>query len=214
MSNYVVIDLEMCRVPDIKKKQFEYTSEIIEIGAVLLDDTFKISDTFKTYVSPEYGRIDTYIENLTKITNKDVCSAPVLKDALKMFFEWLPEDTVMVAWSNNDSEQLNKETEYKNIQTEQLTLLLKNAIDCQVMFGKKMDSPKVYRLSEALIIANIEYDEGAHDALVDAHNTALLFEKIMNDEEFTLNPYYENTNSGAPAYCPFADLLADAVDAI
>jgi DNA polymerase III epsilon subunit-like protein len=37
MSKYVMIDLEMCNVPR-GTKGFEYKNEIIEIGAVLMDE--------------------------------------------------------------------------------------------------------------------------------------------------------------------------------
>lgn len=50
-------------------------------------------------------------------------------------------------------------------------------------------------LSEALIIANIDnYIEGAHDALVDVQNTAMLFKKISVEEVFTLGPYLIQTS--------------------
>lgn len=207
--SYVVIDLEMCKVSKNQRKKTGLRNEIIEIGAVLLNDNLEIVDEFKTYVLPEYGRIDEYIENLTKIKNEDLCSAPVLSDALEMFFEWMPSSAVMVAWSDNDAYQLEMEAICKNILSQELALLLENPLDCQIMFGEKMQSSKNYRLSEALMIANIEYDEGAHDALVDAHNTALLFNKVMSDIDFTLTPYYTISESRKSTYCPFADLLAD-----
>lgn len=63
MSKYVIVDLEMCRVPKgLKREKFGSASELIEIGAVLLDDAYEIEDRFKTYVSPEYGEIDRYTE--------------------------------------------------------------------------------------------------------------------------------------------------------
>lgn len=209
MNNYIVIDLEMCNVPQSKREKYKCANEIIEIGAVLLNNSFQIIDEFKTFVSPEYGRIDQYIEKLTGIRNQDTACAPKLKEALDMLFDWLPDGIVMVAWSDNDAYQLGTETRRKGIKSEKLDLLLENALDCQAMFGERMNSPKTYRLSEALIITGTAYDEGAHDALVDARNTALLFEKIMNDDEFTLSPYYTNNDYNTSAYCPFADLLAN-----
>lgn len=38
--NYLVIDLEMCRVNKFYRKSYKYISEIIQIGAVLLDEEF------------------------------------------------------------------------------------------------------------------------------------------------------------------------------
>ena len=59
MSKYVVIDLEMCKVPKgFRRNTFGYSKELIQIGAVLLDETFDITDTFVTLVKPEYGLVD------------------------------------------------------------------------------------------------------------------------------------------------------------
>ena len=43
-----------------------------------------------------------------------------------------------------------------------------------------MDTDRVYQLSEALAIANIDYDENIHNAHADAYNTALLFKKLQS----------------------------------
>lgn len=206
MNNYVVIDLEMCNVPKGRRSKFRAANEIIEIGAVLLDERLQITDQFKTFVRPQFGWIDQHIENLTRIKPKQVSSAPTFSEALEMFFQWLPEDVTMVAWSDNDARQLRKESKLKSIESERLDNLLENSMDCQRMFGEKIDSPKTYALSEALIIADVEYDEGAHDGLIDAHNTALLFAKVVSEEEITLNAYYQNLIHPVK-YCPFADLL-------
>lgn len=40
--NYVVIDLEMCKVPKMyRNKIYKYATEIIEIGTVLLNEDFR-----------------------------------------------------------------------------------------------------------------------------------------------------------------------------
>ena len=67
---------------------------------------------------------------------------------------------------------------------------LDNYIDCQFLFGEKLHASKQYRLSEALAIANVDYDSAIHNALVDAKNTAVLFSKIQNEDRSTFSPYY------------------------
>ena len=58
MSKYVVVDFEMCDVPKgAVREHYNYGTEIIEIGAVLLDDSLNIVDNFKSYVAPQYGHI-------------------------------------------------------------------------------------------------------------------------------------------------------------
>ena len=47
MSKYVVYDLEMCKVPKgTKREEFGSRQELIQIGAVMLDEEYKTVDTF------------------------------------------------------------------------------------------------------------------------------------------------------------------------
>ena len=48
--HYLVIDLEMCRVKKLYRKTYKYASEIIQIGAVLLDEGFNRIATMCEYV--------------------------------------------------------------------------------------------------------------------------------------------------------------------
>lgn len=68
MSSFVVMDMEMCNVPkENRTSEYWWKNEMIQIGAVLMDDTYTIVDEFKTFVHPEHGAIDAFIENLTGI---------------------------------------------------------------------------------------------------------------------------------------------------
>lgn len=211
MGNYTVIDLEMCRVPKrFKKEGFMLRNELIQIGAVLLDEAHKVVDSFMTYVLPEYGRVDSYIEGLTGISNDDLKDAPVFEKAMDMFLSWIPKDTTIVAWSENDEKQILKEAEAKGIVIPELNNYAGNWTDCQKTFAEKMDNQRNYKLSEALVIADIESEIGEHDALIDAKNTALLFAKMESGEEFKINPYLSGeNNSSFGGYTPFANLFAE-----
>ncbi|MBE5837509.1 3'-5' exonuclease [Butyrivibrio sp.] len=190
---YAVVDLEMCYVPKgYRKFGYKYRQETIQIGAVLLDEDYEVIDEFNTYVKPEYGCIDSFIENLTGISQNDVADAPCFEDALEMFLDWLPADDVRcVSWSNSDPKQIIHEAFEKGIQDERLEIIFANWIDCQKTFGQKMDRKKSYSLEEALFISNIAPEGRAHDGLVDAANTAVLFTKLETDPDYRLNEYYE-----------------------
>lgn len=208
-NQYVIIDLEMCRVPFTKRtEEYPYCNEIIEIGAVLVNERLEITDTFKTYVSPEFGVLDEYIQRLTGIKNSDIENAPTLRKALEKFVKWLPDNAILVSWSDNDKYQMSDEMYYKYIDMQEFEKYLDSWEDCQEEFGERMNSPKVYKLSEALIIADLEYDENIHDALVDAQNTALLFIKMKNETTLKLSPYYSMESSSCTlTYKPFANIL-------
>ena len=189
----VVVDLEMCRVAKGERtKDFNISNEIIQIGAALLDEELNIIDTFSEYVAPQHGSLTSNIIKLTGITQDDLAGAPVLETALNDFSEWLPDDVeAFVAWSGTDGSQLRKELEANGISNEKVESLLEHYVDAQEIFTQKMDSKRAYKLSEALIAANIIGSNKEHDGLADAYNTALLYAKLMNEPNIVLNPIYE-----------------------
>jgi len=191
MGKHVIIDLEMCNVTRLQRsKEYKLGSEIIQIGAVSLDDDNVEIDSFVTYVTPEYGRLDKFITDLTGITEYDLKGAPKLEQAMKAFMEWMPDDAVVVSWSHTDDRHLEKELNAKKIVIEGFDRLLETWEDCQATFTEKMNAKNAYNLTEALNIADIYYEDGAHDGLVDARNTALLYAKMQREEVLTLNKYY------------------------
>lgn len=209
-NKYVVIDLEMNKVQYNKRAELEQLkNEIIEIGAVIVNEDLNITDTFKTYVSPEHSQLDNYIKGLTGIKNSDVKNAPVFKEAIKIFIDWIPKDAVIVSWSDNDKLQIESEAKAKDVDISKLDKYLETWYDCQIEFTEKMKAIRIYKLSEALVIADINYDENIHDALVDAKNTALLFIKMKKEKNLVLNKEYnDESNCKTHTYNPFEELLA------
>ena len=67
--NYVVIDLEMCKVPKMyRNKMYKYATEIIEIGTVLLNEDFRQIATLRQYVHPEFDRYSECSDKKCTIT--------------------------------------------------------------------------------------------------------------------------------------------------
>ena len=207
MSKYVVIDLEMCNVPKSKQKLCGCKNEIIEIGAVLIDDSLEITDNFKTFVSPEYGILDSYISRLTGIKAQNLKGAPVFSVALDMLLKWIPEGAVVVTWSDSDEKQIRTEAKRKGISCPSLETLFNGTVDCQAAFSEEINSPKIFRLSDALNIACVDYDERLHEAYADAYNTALLFIKMKKESPLKLSSYYLQKFSKITHYNPFSELL-------
>lgn len=89
MGKYVVIDLEMCKTSKVYKITYPYAREIIQIGAVMMDDNLEIVDEFNEFVKPQYGDLDSFIKKLTGITKKDLSSASMLAEVFERFNAWL-----------------------------------------------------------------------------------------------------------------------------
>lgn len=191
MGKYIVYDLEMCKVPKgEKREEFGARQELIQIGAVMLDEEFNTVDTFMTYVAPRYGFVDSFIEKLTGITPANTKDAPSTEEALNAFLAWIPSDAVLVSWSENDPIQIYHEIDGKYIEIPRLETLLDGSLDCQWEFEEKIGATRAYGLSDALSITGIDCNRGAHDALIDARNTALLFAKINLEPELQMSKYY------------------------
>ena len=212
---YVVVDLEMCKVPRNKKRLYRYKNEIIQIGAVLLDDNYEIVDQFDEYVMPEYGEIDPFISDLTGISKEDVVNADTIEAVLDSFINCLPdEDVTGVSWSESDEIQLRREIEAKDLDvSDRLMNMLDSWIDCQPQFSQKMNMKRIYSLKEALIATDICTEGKEHNGLVDAYNTALLYAKMQREEELVLNKYYAVAHSDEEPEdlsFNFGDILAAA----
>lgn len=191
---YVVVDLEMCTVPKEKRKRdYPHTYEIIQIGAVLLNDDYEIIDQFMTHIQPQYGFMSPYIENLTGIKHKELLNAPSIEKGFDVFLDWIPDNASFVQWSVTDKSQIKKEIEIKDLIIDKINKLNGNWIDCQEEFGKIIHSEDPYSLEEALYISGVDYKTNFHDGLVDAYNTALLLKKMRLEKPFRFNKYYMNS---------------------
>ena len=188
--NYLVIDLEMCKVPkDYRNKNYKYASEIIQIGAVLLDERYRRRDEICLYVHPEHGVIDNFIANMTGIKNRQIKNAPKLRERLLELTEWIGDREYQVfAWSNSDFSQLSHEVRSKKLQDEKIQSFMapERWIDYQEVFGKKYSFEKAVSLQEALMLCDLTQDGRMHDGLDDALNTAKLIRKLELNPEYQL----------------------------
>lgn len=198
MGDYVVLDLEMCKLPKgYKPKEFKHNSEIIQIGAVLIDDTYKIVDKYAAFVKPQYGELDAHISHLTGINKGDIKDAPLLDVVIREFEKWIPKDAVLVSWSETDLYQLRYEFEDKNIALGRFEKYFETWVDCQKKFSERLESSRPYNLEEALIIADIIPEGRAHNGLDDAYNTGLLYIKMLENSQFELNKLYLESKNEA-----------------
>ncbi len=198
MANYIILDLEMCKVPGyLKTKEYRLKNEIIQIGAVKLNEAFEEVSRFSTFVKPHYGFVDTFIKDLTGITRANVSAAAELEDALKEFLNWIGADeAICVSWSMSDKYQIKKECEAKGIVNERLDEFFESWIDSQKIFTDKVRTGRVWNLTEAINASGIDPEGHAHDGLMDAVNTAALFRKLMTEEDFRMAEAYERVRYG------------------
>ncbi|MGI6500599.1 MAG: exonuclease domain-containing protein [Anaerostipes sp.] len=188
MENYLVLDLEMCMVKGAnKKKMHGMTQEIIQIGAVMLNNENHIVDDYCTYVKPEFGKLNDFISELTGITEDKLEAAPCLRSAIMKFVEWIGDRKVTVlSWSDSDYFQLIREMRVKKIKHHSVQDLLDEWLDFQKSFDDMLGLHRQYALEDAMEIGRIRPIGRMHDGLNDAYNTARLLAKIQRQPSFQL----------------------------
>jgi len=188
---YVVLDLEMCRVK--RNPSFRYKQEIIQIGAVMVNEHYEIISEFSTFVRPEYGKMDYFISKLTGITESQIKSAPLLKEAFHQFISWMDGRVSRVyEWSDSDYFQFKHEFSLKQITGSDIDEFLNlEWIDYQKTFGDRYQYTRAVALEDALNMAEITPIGREHNGLDDAINTASLIEKLENDPNYELSVFID-----------------------
>lgn len=177
---YIVVDLEMNPLSrEYETERFICKDEIIEIGAVLLDEEFQEIGSFMTLVKPKYNdKIERKIEKLTGITFDMVQAAPYFGDAVDMFFQWcssIPDEISFIQWSESDLKQLSGEMLLKSyIPSIKQEKFLDNWTDFQKEYGDTLGVDRQLSLQKALMYAGLDAEGKLHDALFDARNTGRL----------------------------------------
>lgn len=214
MKANVVIDIEMCVVQkEYQWKDYPYEHEIIQIGAVMMDEGYETTDEFSTYVRPQYGRIDHFIQELTGIGDKEIMEAPSLEEALDHMISWLSGyEVTFYSWSRTDYVQITREIQAKGMDEEKLAVLLdkEHWVDYQQTAGKRFGKPWRMSLEDALMFAEVEPEGKQHDGLVDAKNTARLITKMeKNPESRFLQDRLEEEKTGEPLGTSLGNLLGN-----
>lgn len=185
--NYIVVDFEMNPVAgEYKAERQICRSEIIEIGAVIMDESFMVLGEFKTLVKPQYNdSIYKKYETLTGISTQMVYGAPTFATAYEMFVNWCGsygDDYEVYAWSENDYNQLTAEMKLKQYAKADKMRPLEKWFDFQKEYTEKLGIERIMSLEKTLDYAGIEFEGHMHDALCDAKNTAELFAIVRNEE--------------------------------
>ena len=215
---HIFVDFEMNPVDKgFKKERRICAMEIIEIGAVMLDDDLNEVSSFKRYVKPQFNsEILERFSELTGITTEMLKDKEHLPEALTAFVDWCVDNTdpdeeyTVYAWSETDLYQLEGEIEQKDIEiNDELDYILANWTDFQLEFGRIVGITRQISLEKALDLAGLSFDGKVHDALWDARNTAMLFAHTEDDEGFQhiLDKINEVMQTPKPMTVSLGDLL-------
>lgn len=96
------------------RKHSSFFNEVIEIGAVKLDECFNVVDTMSAIIKPQIGKkLRGKVKTLTHITNEDISTGEVYPRVIRDFSKWLGEKkSVFLTWGDGDVRVLSKNHEY------------------------------------------------------------------------------------------------------
>ncbi|MGL5646612.1 MAG: exonuclease domain-containing protein [Clostridium sp.] len=187
---YVIIDLEFNRLDNIERyypniyeeykelRDIEIESEIIEIGAIKVDQYMKIEDELKVYIKPSiFPILNPEIINITKITNEDLEKGISFKEAIDRLKAFIGNN-ILCSWAKDDVAQIIINSHFHKYED---IKWVKKYLDIQEYVTKVIGAKKSLSLKNALMRLNIKADDNLlHDALNDANYTVQAFKQLYN----------------------------------
>ena len=180
--HYIVIDLEWNQtyhekaVATQKELSIRLRGEVIQIGAVKLDESLALVGSYRITVKPRfYKRIHRHVMRLTGIDQEQLDHGVPLAEAMESFHRFCGDDAVFLTWGPDDMPML-----FDNLRANKLTYnFLDKYYDMQPMFNRETDGEKRQRsLEYAMEHFGIEMNLPAHDALNDALFTARVAQRL------------------------------------
>lgn len=209
---YVVVDLEMNPVSrDFREVRRRMNEEVIEFGAVRLDENFEQEAEFQCYVEPAYGPIRKHITSLTGITQAMVAGKDRYETCFQNFVDWIgDEETKIYSWSMSDIKQLKKECRYKLPEFD-VSWLDARWVDLQQEFDDKLGLHNSLALKHALGAMDHQFEGTQHTALADAINTSAILVLMQDDAKFraTMRPVLDILQPQEDLASSIGDLCPD-----
>ena len=154
--------------------------EIIEIGAVKLNERFEIVGEFTTHVRPKLYRIlSSHIAAVTRRFQQSLKFGLPFPDAARAFFNWCSDsgsdDYVFCIWSESDTSVLKSNLSFHGFD-DRLPL---QCLDVQYLFDDLVEKSGMQRSIEyAVDFLRLPKTEPFHQAVKDAWYTGKILQQI------------------------------------
>ena len=119
MKNYIVLDLEWNQSPDGKEGTIDhFPFEIIEIGAVRLDEERKEIGEFRRLIRPRVYPQMHY--RISEVTHMDMAelerNGETFETVIRDFLEWCGDDCIFCTWGSMDLTELQRNMVYYGVE--------------------------------------------------------------------------------------------------
>lgn len=175
MKNYIVFDLEWNQSANGKERSIpHFPFEIIEIGAVKLNEAFQMVDEFHRLIRPQvYTQMHHAISEVTHMDMKELRnSGELFPDAAADFLSWCGGDAVFCTWGNMDLLELQRNMDYYHMDNPFPKPLF--YYDVQKLYGLFCRENARISLDSAVEEQSLLENRPFHRALDDAYYTGKL----------------------------------------
>lgn len=192
--NFVILDLEWNGTYSRRLKGF--MNEIIEFGAVKVDEKLNILDTFSELVRPQVGKkISGKIKNLTNLTNEDLAQGLQFMQVMSRFRKWMGK-AILMTWGTSDILALIENCRY--FCGNERIPFLKRYVDLQSYCEKQLhyDVNKRMGLSTSAQLLGIDGQDLSHHRALDDSLLSLRCLRELYDRD-ALKPFIQNAEESA-----------------
>lgn len=204
--NYIVFDLEWNQpysndISFMKRTKMPLTGEIIQIGAVKLNERMDIVNHFTMFIKPRYlTRMHKHVRELTGITSLDLNHGVPFKTAMHHFQAWCGDQYMLLSWGSDDILILRE-----NLMLHSMKVLSYDQwVDAQMIYAyQRYGTNQQYSVSHAMEDLGISSEHlSAHNALHDAVFTAHICQKLDIPEGIRQYDEIRKTGSNPLLYPP------------
>ncbi|OJJ20044.1 3'-5' exonuclease [marine bacterium AO1-C] len=177
--NYIILDLEATCWED---KSTRMQNEIIEIGAVKLDEQGHQIDEFCEFIKPKLNQqLSEFCKKLTTITQTDIDRADTYDVVVEAFKDWIDIDEpyLLCSWGVYDKKQFEKDCNLYGLDTDWLYYHI--SLKHQYADIKGLERP--IGMGGALRKEGLKLEGTHHRGIDDARNIAKIFKANLTEWE-------------------------------
>ncbi|MGN0318346.1 MAG: exonuclease domain-containing protein [Lachnospira sp.] len=184
--NYIVMDLEWNQSAEGRNHSLaDMPFEIIEIGAVKVDENFNISDEWHRMIHPQvYTQLQYKVREILGISEEALSEGVAFEEACRDFLKWCGKDYTFVTWGSSDLTELQRNMKHFGVEYSFPKPFL--YYDLQKLYSIAYDDGKSrINLKNAITKMEIAENEEYHSAITDARYTAKVLCEMGNEGTFT-----------------------------
>ncbi|WP_256975797.1 3'-5' exonuclease [Paenibacillus sp. MY03] len=192
--DYIVLDIEF----NGRKFASDLPMEVIEIGAVRLNERLELVDEFTAFIKPVYfAKLNSFIQKKTGIPQQSIDTAERFPRVIGAFLQWLSrsESPLLVTWGGEDLKRIVLDTRMHKL--DDAYWLSVNYFDLLKGFLRYRGLTNDVSVEAALQELGLSSEGSAHRALDDARMTADIFRTAFPHLDFSFTQKYKDMHSNA-----------------